>query len=109
MAKVALPKIATTGRTHVKGMGVPEHITGSAPLPRMMGNYAKTPPAYLAPPPSDGVGGSAGGSMDPTSHPGAVAIRGGSIKRHPKTGDMGPGPMDTPGSNTSYPKDIDQA
>ena len=101
MAKVALPKVGSASKTHIKGMGMPENITGSAPLPRMMNNCAKTPPAYLAP-------GGAGG-VDPTAHAGAVAIRGGSMKRHPKQGDMGPGPMDTTGSNTSYPKDIDQA
>jgi hypothetical protein len=101
-----IPKTPTLGGkslgTHIKGSGIPEAITGASPMPRMMGNYSKTPPAYLA--------GGTGDPIDPTGHPGAVAIRGGSggIKTHPKLGGIGPGPMGATGTG-AFPQDTDQS
>jgi hypothetical protein len=90
-------------RTHINGMGIPDTITGAAPLPRMMGNYAKTPPAYLSGSPD----GSGGDIPDPTGHPGATSIRGGSMKSRPKMGGLGPGRDGGMGDN-SPPQNMDQ-
>jgi hypothetical protein len=85
------------------GRGEKDGITGSAALPRMMGNYSKTPPAYLA---SGGEGASGPGMP----HPGVSEIRGGSggMKTHPKFGGLGPGTMGAMGpANPDATKDPD--
>lgn len=80
--------------------GMKDSITGSDPVTRSLGNYSKAPPAYMPQP-------------DPTvlSHAGSTIIRGGAggVKKHPKMGGLGPGPMGAAGANNDYAKDIDQS
>jgi hypothetical protein len=92
------PLIGKGGKTQKMAPGTMGTITGGNVFARMMGNYAKKPPAPLD------AGPAAPGASDPTMHGNAHSVRPGGMKKHPKLGGIGPGPNGSYGSATSYPK-----
>lgn len=76
--------------------GVKSAITGGAPLSRSMGQYGKGH-SYLP-------GMEGGVTADPTQHAGVKQIRdgGGGIRRNPRKGGLGPGPMSAAGGAGDY-------
>jgi hypothetical protein len=105
ITKVA-EQVGKPGRQQALGSphrSAPPTITGGNPVAgTMMHNYAKQPSPAAVGGSSTGMPGTTG--VDPTSHPGATMIRGGKggMKKNPRSGGLGPGPMSTPGGDNNY-------